>query len=302
MPGPMNSMGPGTMDLRGPGPMPGPMNSMGPGTMDLRGPGLMPGPMDSMGPGTMDLRGPSPMASRAPNSPFSSVRGPPMTMVPAPLPPPATVLWLQATARQPMSPEQYAVVQKELNECLDAALMKRKELVQSLDQVTNSQSPAVGTQVTVSRYDQPMSKAAAHNLDQVDWRVPRLMYCLDPKYNTALDPAIAFEVQQKKSEDGQMLQKQLSSEVTAQWAEKMREIGLSLPVQERVVRGGVPFAEASPSYHASEDVWGRTLELRTIDEALHGDVSKPLPRPVLFPEEYQNFKQGKYVRDDCPIT
>ncbi|CAE7561627.1 unnamed protein product [Symbiodinium sp. CCMP2592] len=35
-----------------------------------------------------------------------------------------------------------------------------------------------------------------------------------------------------------------------------------------------------------------TLELRTIDEALHGDVSKPLPRPVLFPEEYQNFKQG----------
>eukprot|EP00439_Symbiodinium_sp_Y106_P015428 s9099_g2.t1 len=193
----MNSAGPGTMDLRGPGPMPGPMNSMGPGTMDLRG--LMPGPMDSMGPGTMDLRGPSPMASRAPNSPFSSVRGPPMTMVPAPapLPPPAT-----ATARQPMSPEQYAVVQKELHECLDAALMKRKELVQSLDQVTNSQSPAVGTQVTVSRYDQPMSKAAAHNLDQVDWRVPRLMYCLDPKYNTVLDPAIAFEVQQKKSEDG----------------------------------------------------------------------------------------------------
>jgi len=223
-----------------------------------------------------------------------------MAMVPSPVPAPI----LPASARRPLNPEEYALVQRELHECLDVALAKRKELLQSLDQLTNSQKPAVGgaSQAMVSKYDQPVSKAVTYNLDQVDWRVPRLMYCLDPKYNTALDPAIAFEVQQKKSEDGQMLQRDLSSEAIQHWAQRLKDVDLTLPVQERVVRGGVPFSEANPSYDSAEDVWGRTLGLRTLDEALHGDVSQPLPRPVLFPEDYQNFKQGKYVRDDCPIS
>eukprot|EP00435_Cladocopium_sp_Y103_P075814 s29_g65.t1 len=102
---------------------------------------------------------------------------------------------------------------------------------------------------------------------------------------------------------------ELSSEAIIAWERKMRHAGLTLPVQERVVvsaRGGgpqgLPFNEVNPAYEADQDIWGRTLGLRTLQEALHGDVSQPMPRPVLFPEEYQNFKQGRYVVDDCPIS
>ncbi|CAE7365940.1 unnamed protein product [Symbiodinium natans] len=207
MPGPMNSMGPSPMNSMGPGPMnsrgPGPMNSMGP-PMNSRGPGPMnsmgPGPMNSRGPGPMNSMGPGPMVpmgsmpSMAPNSPFSSVRGPqgpPMTMVPAQMPPASQPV----PARQPMSPEQYAVAKKELNECvvkgylwykplvadrktkedydpfaarrgLDAALTRRQELLQSLNEVTNSRgaAPPAQAQSLVSRYDQPLSKAVEQNL------------------------------------------------------------------------------------------------------------------------------------------
>lgn len=212
--------------------------------------------------------------------------------------------------------EQMQMVRQELHESLDAALQKRRELIQSLDQLTHKASGPPGASMISgyqggfsSSYDQPVSRAAVQNLDNIDWRVARLMYCLDPKYNAVLDPAIAFEIQQKKAEDGQAIQKELSSEAIIAWEGKMRAAGLMLPVQERVVvsaRGGgpqgLPFNEVNPSYTADQDVWGRTLGLRSLQEALHGDVSQPMPRPVLFPEEYQNFKQGKYVQDDCPIS
>lgn len=244
-------------------------------------------------------------AGYAPGSPFSSVRSDRSRGAVMP-------------ARSGAAEQHMQLVRQELNESLDAALQKRRELIQTLDQLTHKQ----GQQGTVdavatagvpvglgSSYDQPMSRAAVENLDQIDWRVARMMYCLDPKYNAVLDPAIAFEIQQKKAEDGQAIQKELSSEAIVAWERKMRHAGLTLPVQERVVvsaRGGgpqgLPFNEVNPSYEADQDIWGRTLGLRTLQEALHGDVSQPMPRPVLFPEEYQNFKQGRYVVDDCPIS
>lgn len=120
-------------------------------------------------------------------------------------------------------------VRQELHESLDVALQKRKELIQTLDQLTHKQGQQ-GTAVAAegvpvglgSSYDQPMSRAAVENLDQIDWMVARMMYCLDPKYNAVLDPAIAFEIQQKKAEDGQAIQKELSSEAIVAWERKMR--------------------------------------------------------------------------------
>eukprot|EP00435_Cladocopium_sp_Y103_P075824 s29_g66.t1 len=135
-------------------------------------------------------------AGYAPGSPFSSVRSDRSRG--------GAVMPATAGAEQHMQ-----LVRQELNESLDAALQKRRELIQTLDQLTHKQGQggavAVSEGVPVglgSSYDQPMSRAAAENLDQIDWRVARMMYCLDPKYNAVLDPAIAFEIQQKKAEDG----------------------------------------------------------------------------------------------------
>lgn len=140
------------------------------------------------------------------------------------------------------------------------------------------------------------------NLDWIDWRVPRLHYCKDPLYNTNLEPALAFEVQERKAADSQVLEFELSKEANVNWGKALIPVGMTPPPLEKTVRGGVAFTEATPNYVRADDVWNRKLDLRTLEEAMRGDVSKPMPRPVLFSKDYANFKEGKYVKDDCPIA
>ncbi|CAJ1396284.1 unnamed protein product [Effrenium voratum] len=257
-------------------------------------PGAFGGPMASMPQGGYAMASMPPGGGRPPQGPQS------MSMQSLAVPNTSARTQSQPPASQ-NSGEQLQLARQELTECLDVALEKRRDLIRQMDTLHNRTSMP-GNQGLVSAYDQPESQATRHHLDEIDWRVARVMYCLDPKYNTVVDPARAYEIQQKKLDDGQAIQKQLCSESIVEWEDRLRPVGLTLPLQERVAGARVPFYEANPSYSEETDVWGRTLGLRTLQEALHGDVSQPMPRPVMFPEEYQNFKQGRYVRDDCPIS
>merc|ERR1740121_1454237 len=58
---------------------------------------------------------------------------------------------------------------------------------------------------------------------------------------------------------------------------------------ETIQRPGVPFLQATPSYDAESDVWQRQVELRSLDEALAGDLRQPLPSPAMFHEGHSNF-------------
>jgi len=214
---------------------------------------------------------PPPMASQCFN------HGPPPAMVPAPVAPPVP----------------YEVVRKQVAERLNSAIDKRRDLVGHLDELTEG-AYSEGMKKTFSA-----SRKA--NLDDVDWRVPRLMYCKDPKHNGSAE-AHAFEVEQRKMADSQVLEEQLAQDATDKWAKALAVVGERPPPEERTVERRIPFVEARPNYNAEDDVWSRTLELRTLDEAMRGDVSKPLPRPAVHTEEYQNFHEGKYVKDDCPIA
>lgn len=61
----------------------------------------------------------------------------------------------------------------------------------------------------------------------------------------------------------------------------------------------VAFTVARPSYRKQDDVWERTLALRLLDEAVRGDVKNQMPAPAVFAEDYENYREGKYVKDDC---
>lgn len=178
---------------------------------------------------------------------------------------------------------------------LDAAVTRREELLENLSMMTNTERNALPMQAD-------FSLARKAHLDDVDWRVTRLMFCKDPKYNMGLDPALAYEVQQKKATDGAELERQLAAEAYASWAERLQPVSKLPPPEEKVVRAGIPFVQANPSYMVEDDMWGKRLDLRTMDEAMRGDIAKPLPRPVMFSEDHENFRNGKYVKDDCPIS
>lgn len=185
----------------------------------------------------------------------------------------------------------YAVAAQQVNERLDVAMQRHNGLVRDLDVLTNGEYN--------NEVNNSLSVARRANLDDVDWRVPRLVYAKDPKFNEGLDPRFAFEVQRRKLTEGKVLEATLSGEAELRWRQ---ENELPFEQAEVVVRKALPFVEAVPHYKAEEDIWSRKLELRTLDEALSGDVSKPLPRPAVFGEDYQNYRQGKYVKDDCPIA
>jgi len=153
------------------------------------------------------------------------------------------------------------------------------------------------------------------NLQEVDWRVPRVIYDKDPKFNRNLLPLFQAdpsnpqqgwqkynEVQLAKQQEGDKLVQDLSSESVAQWAEKLAPSGMVPPPIETVMRPGCPFVQVHPGYNRSDDIWERKLELRTLDEAMRGDVTKPMPRPVLFAGDFENFQEGRYLKDDCPIA
>jgi len=179
---------------------------------------------------------------------------------------------------------------------LASALKKKAELEANIERETNG---FYGQQ-----HSAKFSAAQKASLRGIDWRVPRLQYCQDPLYNRQMDPMIAFQVQERKAADSQVLEYELSREANAQWAAALSPLGMAPPPLEKVVKHSskASFVEATPNYAREDDVWNRRLDLRTLQEATRGDVSKPMARPVLFPEDYANYQEGRYVRDDCPIA
>mmetsp|Transcript_732 Transcript_732/g.2116 ORF Transcript_732/g.2116 Transcript_732/m.2116 type:complete len:230 (-) Transcript_732:41-730(-) len=185
----------------------------------------------------------------------------------------------------------YAVAAQQVHERLGMAMQRHNGLLRDLDILTNGEySHEVRSAFSV---------AEKASLNDMDWRVPRLIYAKDPKFNQGIDPRFAFEVQQRKATEGKVLEANLSAEAEMKWAREHE-----VPFDQAIVtmRNSVPFVEAVPNFKAEDDVWSRKLELRTLGEALDGDVTKPLPRPAVFGEDYQNYRQGKYVKDDCPIA
>jgi len=140
------------------------------------------------------------------------------------------------------------------------------------------------------------------NCDRIDWRVPYLMWCKDPKWNIFMDPRIAPDVAQRKLGEGNQLEEQLGREAWDNWTDILAQVDRKPPPEEVIRRPGIPFVESQPMYRREEDIWERELVLRTLEEAMRGDVSKPMPRPVLFPEDYENYREGKYLKDDCLIA
>lgn len=146
-------------------------------------------------------------------------------------------------------------------------------------------------------------------LNDVDWRVPRLQYCLDPKYNNLpMNPMLQQQLAQRRMFDAQNLEAELADEAQRDFDEKIRERmpdhkgAYPTAPEESDANKKVNFMEVEPNYRREDDIWERKLALRMLDEAMKGDVSMPMPRPVLFAEDYENYRVGKYVKDDCPIA
>lgn len=148
----------------------------------------------------------------------------------------------------------------------------------------------------------PPPMDAEDRVEPPDPRVGRLQVCKDPKFNGGVPPPFAFEVQERKMIDGRVLEDILSREAYAMSAAELAPSQRRPPPEEVVKKAGVPFQKAVPAYEHESDIWNRKIELRSLDEAMRGDVSQPMARPVLFKEDYAVFREGKYVKDDCPIA
>eukprot|EP00927_Polykrikos_kofoidii_P074168 TRINITY_DN70140_c0_g1_i1.p1 TRINITY_DN70140_c0_g1~~TRINITY_DN70140_c0_g1_i1.p1 ORF type:complete len:269 (-),score=40.96 TRINITY_DN70140_c0_g1_i1:215-1021(-) len=135
-----------------------------------------------------------------------------------------------------------------------------------------------------------------------DPRVGRLQLCKDPKFNGGVRPEFAFEVQQRKLVDGRALEEILSREAYVIAAGELAQSGRKPPPEEVIKKPGVPFQRAVPAYEQDSGLWTRKVELRSMDEAMRGDVSQPMDRPILFKEDFPTFKAGQYVKDDCMIA
>lgn len=242
-----------------------------------------------------------PMAAMAPPYAFGAPFGAPMASSGLPMgsAQPASLPEgrMPGTAMPPGPPLPYRDVVRHLSERLDLAAARNQELTLSLDHLTHGKYSA-----DVQR---TFSLTRKENIDEVDWRVPRLMFCKDPKNNKSLGslpPALAVQVQERKIMQAQGLEQDLGLEAVRSWAGALASVGMQPPPLETVAKQSVAFKEAQPNYAKEEDVWSRRLELRTLDEAMRGDLTKPLPAPVVFESDHSNFLEGKYVKDDCYIT
>lgn len=196
--------------------------------------------------------------------------------------------------QRPVDPRLYQAEAFAVRDMAELAIAKHHALLQDLNGLTeNEYARQMGKRFTASK---------ALNMDNIDWRVPRLMLCKDPKYNMGVPPPFVEEVMERKTHDGVVLEEQMSREAYKKSAEELKDSERVPPPLEYVRRKGVPFVHAVPHYDQDDDLWQRRLELRSLDEALRGDVSQPLPRPVLNHEDMDNFRSGKYVKDDCPIA
>jgi len=84
--------------------------------------------------------------------------------------------------------------------------------------------------------------------------------------------------------------------------EGLRSTGASVQQEvpeEKRYEHGVSFMEVHPTYRREDDVWERQMAMRSLEEALRGDVSVPMPKPVVLVEDYDHYREGKYVKDDC---
>eukprot|EP00747_Dinoflagellata_sp_TGD_P163664 gnl/TRDRNA2_/TRDRNA2_182585_c0_seq1.p1 gnl/TRDRNA2_/TRDRNA2_182585_c0~~gnl/TRDRNA2_/TRDRNA2_182585_c0_seq1.p1 ORF type:complete len:185 (+),score=35.21 gnl/TRDRNA2_/TRDRNA2_182585_c0_seq1:56-610(+) len=148
----------------------------------------------------------------------------------------------------------------------------------------------------------PNSTLKQANLDNVDWRVPALMRCKDPSWSESrpLDPRVSYEMRERLRVEGDQLERTLATEAMGN-EQRMRQSGWE-PKEYYYTKQSVPFNEAVPYYKRQDDIWERKLSLRTADEALRGNLYQPMPKPVVFAEDYENFQQGRHIKDDCYIT
>ena len=141
-----------------------------------------------------------------------------------------------------------------------------------------------------------------NHIEYTDWRVPRLVYCKDPKWNAEADPRFAQEVLMEKERTAQDLESRFAKEAYDGWARALESSGRVPPPAEVIKKPGASFTEVNPAYRREDDVWERQVHLRALKEAMEGDISHELPRPVIFPDSYENCKGGKYIKDDCLIA
>lgn len=157
--------------------------------------------------------------------------------------------------------------------------------------------------LTAGRYEQYERDHFGKGVgSEIDWRVPRVLYCKDPRYNYFVDPRFAPQAQQARMHDGRQLEDQLGVLAWNQWAAELQPVRMSPPPLEHTLTKQVPFLEVNPAYHREEDIWERRLDLRSLDEAVQGDVTQQLPRPVMFAGDNPAFQEGRYLKDDCPIA
>jgi len=306
-----------------PGAMP-PNQMMGSGMMNPMATGMMPPMGNPMATGMQH-----PMATGMQHPMATGMQQPGGRQLPRPMgipgpvtpyremPPPRDVREAQSQQHQ----AQYEWAAHHATQRLQNAAARHHELVHDVNLLSGDEYSR--------RMKKEFKASSAAELSDVDWRVPRLMYCKDPKYNMGVPPHLAFEVQDRKQNDGTFLEEQLSRETYDKFKKAADDEYANAykqsqeenaanpdsagdkppapfkhdpPPDEMIYKKGVPFLHAVPMYQRADDLWNRRLELRTMEEAMRGDVSQPLPRPVIFEEDFENFKQGKYVKDDCPIA
>lgn len=145
-------------------------------------------------------------------------------------------------------------------------------------------------------------------MDGIDWRVPRLMYCKDPKFNfthvdqsmLATNPQAYYEVQHTRMVDRDLLEQQLGEEALA----RNKKLYPDCPVPiETMGPTPVTFMEQQPWYKLEDDIHERKINPYTMEQVMRGDMQRPMPKAKLFPEDHDNYKAGKYVdSDSCPIA
>mmetsp|Transcript_27330 Transcript_27330/g.65888 ORF Transcript_27330/g.65888 Transcript_27330/m.65888 type:complete len:191 (-) Transcript_27330:51-623(-) len=119
-----------------------------------------------------------------------------------------------------------------------------------------------------------------------DPRVVQVARLMDPKFSRGHQ---ARDIQ-KMAAHGFRMQEQLGAEVQA--AQQQEMVYDYISAAEK-------FQTVEPHYKREEDVWERRVEIRNLEEAMKGNIGEPMPEPVMFSEDYPNYQEGKYVRDDC---
>mmetsp|Transcript_27373 Transcript_27373/g.66007 ORF Transcript_27373/g.66007 Transcript_27373/m.66007 type:complete len:187 (-) Transcript_27373:75-635(-) len=121
-----------------------------------------------------------------------------------------------------------------------------------------------------------------------DPRVVKVTRYLDPKYSAKL----RMEDVGRVAEAGVQIEEELGLEVEYRADEAHFEY----------LEPTTPFRQAQPHYRVEEDIWQRFVQMRDMTEAMTGNVGDAMPEPLIFSESYPNFKEGKYVRDDCRLA